>query len=521
MVSARRVAIQIIAVPLVAAAMLTIVACVIQKPVVRQLDVRRPPTVVQSPVKAHLLDGSTVLYPFGVSLEGTTLRGNGQRYLIGSSAPINAPRVSLDSVVGMESYSADVNVPASVALSLAGTVATAVVAAGAAVALLGSCPTFYADSAGTELLQAEGFSYAIAPLFEQRDVDRLRLTPTADGRVVLQVRNEMMETHYINQLELIEIRHPRNEQVVPDGSGRAIAINTNRLSASIHDRAGRDISRVVRAADNDVFSTIDSRLASVSPADLDDYIDIAVSSPTSADSVAIILDMRNSLLNTVLLYDHILGAPGIKSLDFLAKDLEHISNAVDMGRWYAGNMGMRVSVLDGDKYRRVTRIGDSGPIAYHRMAVVVPAVRAGDGLVHVRLSFIADNWRIDEISVAGGWHRPSIRNVPISRVVVSDTAQTSASLAALKQPDESYVITVPGQSFRVEFDVGSGDTLDRTWFLASQGYYTEWVRGDWIRNASGKPFTATNETLVDAIRGWRSKQSSMEERFYSQRISAR
>lgn len=517
MVSARSVAIRAITVPLVATTILTAVACVIQKPVVSQLDVRRPPAVVHSPIKAHLLDGSTVLYPRGVSLEGNTLMGNGLRYPIGSSAPMNAPRISLDSVVGMESYSKDVNVLGSVALSVASPLATAL----AAVALLGSCPTFYADSAGTELLQAEGFSYAIAPLFEQRDVDQLRLTPTADGRIVLNVRNEMMETHYINRLELIEIRHPRNEQVVPDGSGRAIAIGTNRLSASIHDRAGRNLSSVVRAVDNDVFSTIDSRLASVSPTDLDDYIDIAIGAPASADSVAIVLDMRNSLLNTVLLYDHILGAPGIKSLDFLGKDLENISNAVDMGRWYAGNMGMRVSVLDGDKYRRIIRIGDSGPIAYHRMAVLVPAVTAPDGLVHVRLSFVADDWRIDELSVADKWRRPSARNVPISRVVVSDPAQTTASLAALKEPDESYLITGPGQSFRVEFDIGNGDTQERTWFLASQGYYTEWVRGDWIRNASGKPFTPTNETLADAIRGWRTKQGSMEQRFYTQRISAR
>jgi hypothetical protein len=47
------------------------------------------------------------------------------------------------------------------------------------------------------------------------------------------------------------------------------------------------------------------------------------------------------------------------------------------------------------------------------------------------------------------------------------------------------------------------------------------VRGDWIKQASGKAFTPTSDVLVDAIRGWRSKQQQMEQRFYNQRIAAR
>jgi hypothetical protein len=277
----------------------------------------------------------------------------------------------------------------------------------------------------------------------------------------------------------------------------------------------------VRASDSDVFSTIDARLASATADDLDDYIDVTVDPPTGQDTIALELDMRNSLLNTVLLYDHILGAPGLKSLDYVGKDLEHISNAVGVGRWYSSNMGMRVSVLDNGRYRRVTRIGDSGPIAFHRMAVLVPAIKSGDNRVHVRLSFVADDWRIDRISVTGGWRRPVIRNIPVSRVEMPDPSQNAKTITALSQPDEAYVITWPGQSFSAEFEVERGANGDRTWLVATQGYYTEWVRGDWIKNASGKPFTPTNDVLVDAIRGWRSKQKSMEALFYTQRIAAR
>lgn len=506
-------------------ALVTIVAlagaCIIQKPVIRQLDGPNLSQEVTGPVKAHLKDGSTVLFTNGVARQGNDIVGSGNRFGLGAQEATRVTRVSLDSIAGMESFGRHVNAGASVALSMLGVVGGAVATAGLAIAIFGSCPTIYADSAGTELLQAESFSYAIAPLFEQRDVDRLRLTSTPDGKVVLHIRNEMLETHYINHLELMEVKHTLNEEVVPDQSGQVLAVSNERLTASISDRAGRDISQVTRQSDGSVFSTIDTRLASVTANDLDDYIDITVDAPASADTVALELDMRNSLLNTVLLYDHILGAPGLESLDYVGKDLENISNAVDVGRWYSSNMGMRVSVRDNGSYRRVTRIGDSGPIAFHRMAVLVPAIRSNDGKVHVRLSFVADDWRIDRISVAGKWRRPAARNIAVARVTMPDPSQTAKTLTALAQPDEAYLITSPGQSFSAEFDVGRGNDSERTWLVAAQGYYSEWVRGDWIKTASGKPFTPTNEVLLDAIRGWRSKQSSMEASFYTQRIVAR
>jgi hypothetical protein len=521
MISIQKAAFRAARTPLALLVLAAAAACVVQRPLAKSMKPADLPVKVGSAVKAHLVDGSTIIYKTGVSLSDNTLQGYGSRFALGSNTPTEVSRMSLDSVVGMEVFTNDVSVAGSVALTLVGIAGTVALGTVAAIALFGSCPTFYADSAGTELLQGEGFSYAIAPLFEQRDVDRLRLTPTADGRVILNIRNEALETHYINHLELLEVQHAASEHAIPDQTGHAIALGQARIQAAIHDRSGRDISGAVATPDDNLFSTLDARLASVTTDDLDDFIDIEFNAPQNADSVAVILDMRNSLLNTVLLYDHILGAPGLKSLDFLGKDLDRIAGAVDMGRWYAANMGMRVSVLDGDHYRRIARIGDSGPIAFHRMAVLVPALRSANGTVRVRLSFVADDWRIDEISVAGRWRRPAVRTISLSKSVTADAKQDLAAAKALREPDEAYVVTNPGQSFRAEFDVGKNTGGSRTWFAVSQGYYTEWVRGEWIKNASGKPFTPSNDALVDAIRGWRAKQITMEKQFYNDRISAR
>src|SRR6266699_3717473 len=100
---------------------------------------------IQTPVKAHLRDGSTVLYRAGVLLAHDTLRGPGVRYgvMLRDSATVSV--VPLDSVVAWA-------------------------------------------------LQSEGFSYTLGPAFELRDVDRLGVRPDRNGQIRLEVRNEALET---------------------------------------------------------------------------------------------------------------------------------------------------------------------------------------------------------------------------------------------------------------------------------------------------------------------------------------
>ena len=98
---------------------------------------------ITTPVKAHLVDGSTVRFPNGVSLSDGVLVGTGQRVGLKLETMPPVMRMPLDSVVGMESYERIIDGGASFALTLLGLGATALVGAAAAVAVFGSCPTFF------------------------------------------------------------------------------------------------------------------------------------------------------------------------------------------------------------------------------------------------------------------------------------------------------------------------------------------------------------------------------------------
>jgi hypothetical protein len=105
--------------------------------------------------------------------------------------------------------------------------------------------------------------------------------------------------------------------------------------------------------------------------------------------------------------------------------------------------------------------------------------------------------------------------------LTSDPSQSESALRDIRAADASYVVTSPTQSFTIRFAVGPTDAAPRTYLLSSQGYYTEWVRGSWIKNASGQPFKMTDEPILAALDRYRKDRVVLERDFYSSRLATR
>lgn len=477
---------------------------------------------VKSPVKAHLSDGSIVVFDKGVLVARNSVLGVGRRFTPMLAEVGRLDSIPLDSVLGMETFRTKVNPGRTVLYSTLATVGTLAAGVGLACAAdpkcFGSCPTFYADSAGVPVLEAEGFSYSIAPLLEARDIDRLRTAPDSAGVVRLQVWNEALETHYINHLALVEARHRPGEHVLPDEKGRPVAVAQYLAGVRATDRAGRDVSASLAGSDGVLFATDDRTLANVSAEDMDDHVDLVVPRPEAVDSVAIVLRMRNSLLNTILFYDYMLAKPGARSLDWMEQDLGRIGPTVALGRWYNGRLGLRVSVQGEQGWEQLSKLSDYGPIAWRDVAAVIPVRGRGDSL-RIRLSFLADQWRIDRLAIAASVRRVPSRQVEAQSVTGATGLLEDAPLQAVSAPDENYLQTSPRQRFTVAFDVGPDRGDARTFLLVSQGYYTEWVRGAWMTGMRDTvAFRPEDATLLRALRSWRAEKDSMEKQFYRSRI---
>ena len=489
-------------------------------------SLERPATTVDSvtvatPVKAHLVDGSTVVFPDGVRVAGGTVWGAGTRYGLALRDSAAVTRLALDSVVGMESFRDRDEPVKTIVVSTLATGAAALAAAALAVAIFGSCPTYYADSAGSYLLEGEGFSYSIAPLFEARDVDRLRIHVAPDGALRLEVRNEALETHYLNHLELLEVQHAAGETALGDESNRILIVENAAAPTRAVDRGGRDVRRYVAAADGKVYRSDPRVLARARIDDLEDWIDLTIPTPLGADSIAIVLRLRNSLLSTILLYDIMLGDPGARSLDWVGRDLQQVGPAVELAQWYQRRMGLNIAVGDGRGYRVVAHVKDTGPIAWKDVAVVVPVLERGS--VRIRLRFPVDNWRIDRIAVAGRFHRALPRVLPLADIRDAGGQADTTALRSLAAADANYLETTPGQRFGAVFRPDPPAAAgERTFFLVSQGYYTEWVRRAWrAAPRAARTFVPSDSALAEAVARWRVAQDSLEARFMATRVPVR
>jgi hypothetical protein len=425
-------------------------------------------------------------------------------------------RIPLDSVGGLEAVQRRTNSGAT--LLATGLASTAAFVGGIFLyaALFGSCPTVYSDSAGTAVLDAEIFANRISAIFEARDLDLLRAHPDANGIVRLEVRNEALETHYINALELLEIEHAADETIVPDERGKPVAVRSPQAPVHARDAVGRDVTSVLARRDGDVFSTDPSFVAAQNANDIWDSVDLTFANPRRES--ALTLHLRNSVLNSVLLYDVIMGAQGMRAVDWLGLRMERIGPAVEFARWHHSRFGLRVSIKDGAEWRDVARHPTYGPIAWRDVLTLLPRVD-GDSL-QVRLRFIKDDWRIDQIGLSAHTRSASARRILPAAVVDRNEKADAKALESMRYPDERYLQTTPGQRFWIEYRTQPvAPDKRRTYMLASHGFYTEWVRGTWVKAARPvADFRPTDDAIVQSLAKWKVARDSIAARFFALRV---
>lgn len=495
-------------------------ACIVHRLEITPIDTTAStPITVETPVKVHLFDGSTVVFEDGITVTDNTVSGDGQRYDLTLNSSIRISAIPLDDVAAMESFQSPVSTGATTAASAGSTVGIVFGSMLGISLIFGSCPTIYSIDGVDAFLEAETFSYSIAPSFQSRDIDLLGIRPTVGNKIELELRNEMLETHYIDQLQVLEVTHEPGQFVYPGERGQPLIVDNKILPFSATDSSGKNILRDVLAKDERHWRATDARINAVAPDDLMDHLEFEFDvSPDQAEA-ALLLRMRNSLLSTVLFYDVMLKQQNFQALEWMGKDLDRFGNKMELGLWYRKQMGATVSVWRDGRYRKVGRFGDQGPIAWSERAIRIPT--NGEETLKVRLSFVADAWRIDQVAVATTVHNAGSRAVPVDRVYGPEGDRADIP-GYIRAPDETYLITKPLDWLRLSFDVGPVEmNKSRTFLLASHGYYMEWMRAEWLQHEKRQTFVPGDEALLQALTIWGETRDEMREQFDSIKLAVR
>jgi hypothetical protein len=413
---------------------------------------------------------------------------------------------------------ADVAVYETNAISTSPSIAAMAVVTGASIALtiacasnpkscFGSCPTFYAPGeTGAPVLQAEGFSDAIAPALETHDIDALWRTHVTGGRLTLRMTNEAYETHVVKRADLLAVPRPPGTRVL--STGEALWL-TSALAAPARCTADEGDCTAVLAA-------VDGR-ERTSPSDGRDLaaretIDLAF--PVGDGRAGIAIAARQSLVTTFLLYQG-LSYLGTTAGSWLAA-LQRGDVASRRGGQALQQLsgGIEVQLPRGDGWQTVGEVYETGPLATDVHLVVLPEGARGD---RVRLRLPRGGWRIDHVA------RVRLeREVAAQRIAPRAIRGTlGREFAAGRTAATAFpIVTQPGDAYELDYDLPPGDL---ELFLDSRGYYLEWMRKEWLREQ--RPLSAMKllldpaQAMRDLAPAWKRMEPEAEQLFWSSRYA--
>ncbi len=477
--------------------------------------------------KIHLDDGSVVLMRNGFTVAGDTVIGNGPRYgMAGGLLESGAHRIVFDSIAAMTYHQDDHNGGQVLGSALFGTW-------GPSISFLslyclvcpkccfGCCPTVYIRDGSEQSIRAECFSYCISPYTQRGDLDLLARRWDPGDTLHMRIANEALETHYINSLSLLAVQHPEDSEVYPTDAGRIVAVRDLRPAAGVWNSRGADVTEAVRSIDQENYRSSMDIFSEQAVAAEPDWLAFDLPPMPGSDSVTVVLRLRNTLLSTVLFYDIVLASQGMQAMEWTRRMAENKVYALLFSTLYEQYSGIRCLSGTPGNLRETATIGDIGPIAWKEIALRIPAASAAQ---RIRLEFFPDNVMIDRIAWSADASAEASMHVQrLSPVRVTDYAgrDGSAALALLEKADDAYLIHEPGDNVDLTYRVPGSKGLSTSLLLASSGYYYEWLRGNWIRNAgTGKQLDIFDRKgILTKLRSrWLESHRAVAQSFFENRI---
>jgi len=488
---------------------------------------------IESPTKVFLLDASVILFPDGFTVKNDTVCGTGQRYWINyHDEKIIQHQMPLDSIAAMTYYELEHSAGEQVGSAIFGLYG-GILAPLSIYCIIcpkccfGSCPTLYTYDGKDYQLEAELFSYCISRYFQETDLDRLSSKISKNGNYPIRLTNEALETHYINQLSLLTVYHPSGTQVFPSTKGGFITIRNSRKPSAVFNSLGENVLHMVSENDSHSYRSDTPIVEELSEDRNRDWLDLTLKAANGTKNVKLVLRLRNTLLGTVLFYDVVLASQGIHAVEWVEKMNNNPFYALQFNELYKTYAGIKVKVFQDGEWKQRSKIGDIGPIAWKEMAVDIP-VEESDinpaGEIYVRLEFFPDNFMIDYIAyeTEDDFEDSLIITEMSPKRIINDLGKNQSDISYSLQTDDSrFLITNPGESYYLDYEVQMHPEMEIAIFVRSKGYYTEWLRGDWITTKDSDyrfNLFEVDRTIARLKESWLENRELLENEFFKTRI---
>lgn len=345
-------------------------------------------------------------------------------------------------------------------------------------ACFGSCPTFYLNEEDNfHYADAEGFSNAISPALSYADIDALPRTNKEDSMATLFMKNEALETHCIKKLNLLSVDVEANQEALHLTSNNFIVseLKHSPISAS-HNK--KDIKPLINQDDRkELFISSDStNLRSKTEI----YLDFETNEVP--DSLALELHFRQSMLTTYLIYSG-LDYMGDKTGEYFA-EIERsklISDQLKKGiQKELGGIEV-YGLSENGSWKKLGVFNETGPIAINRQAIYFENC-SKDNLVQLKLVLNKGLWRLDYAALHSKVKKVKAKELEAYEIL---KAENDDFKSAEFSPINELLLSLPSDKFKITFNTKKPLNKQQL-FLKSEGYYLEWIRDEWAKEARPK-----------------------------------
>jgi len=491
---------------------------------------------ITTPSKVYLNDGTIVLFQKGFRVENNQIKGIGRGYYLNNQFDQDMKNFSipLENVAALTYHKVKAgggNAAGSVIMGITAIPLTflAVYCLINPKACFGSCPTVYVKENGQYQFCSELFSYSISPYMEADDLDLLigNLDQTKNP-LDIRITNEALETHFINEMRLIQVTHPKNTAVYPTPDNQLLLFDEFHPPEEAKNSQGADVLSQIVKNDQVGYRSPDELVLELKKGIYFDFLDLKVKVPPSIPSVKLLLKVRNTLLSTILFYEVVLASQGIDALSWIEKINTDPAYANLFQSVYHTFSGITIKVKKGNEWVAIEKINDVGPIAYKYVAATLPTYNQEE--LQIRLEFIPDNFIFDGIFFDYGNEEDEknlfLKVLDCETIFDSEGQERKDLKKLLSEKDDLYLVTEPGDAYHLFYQLRNESEDEAiSLFVGSRGYYTEWLRGKWITEKSTPnyrfdlyDFAGIFNQLVDS---WLGSKEMMEEAFYKTRIPIR
>jgi hypothetical protein len=162
----------------------------------------------------------------------------------------------------------------------------------------GSCPYIYSFDGEQYVFDAEPYGGAVCEGLKRTEWCTLEHLKEVNGNYRISVCNELDETQYIDELNLIVVDHPDGTTVAPGVFGKIYTLSDLKNPVHAYDQYGNNILRLVSENDRQVWQTGGEQRETSSEHKLRDELVFEFEKPMNAERAKLLVNACTSILGS-------------------------------------------------------------------------------------------------------------------------------------------------------------------------------------------------------------------------------